>query len=97
MAWDVPRQGFRDRLKEEVRMVERSHLSIINDSLIPGSKAHGIAVMSVKNSVAWILQFIMYIDDTCRDLIGENTFSKEKAWQLVTQLGTRIFKEISKP
>jgi hypothetical protein len=53
--------------------------------------------LALNNSVAWILQLVGYMEDTYKDLIRQNTFTIEKAWQLVTQLARRIFLEVSRP
>jgi hypothetical protein len=61
------------------------------------SKAYNIARLSVTESVAWIQSLCLYIDETYKDLDVKGTFSKEKTWQLVTQLVKRIFEELAEP
>jgi hypothetical protein len=95
--WDEPMTGFRDRLKEELRNFESTHTRVIEDRLDAHSKAFIIAKLAVTESVTWILQLIMYMDDTYKDLIRHYAFTVEKAWQLTTQLVRKIFMEVSLP
>jgi hypothetical protein len=95
--WDEPGCGFRERLKEELINFEFIHTKVIEGGLSPDSKAFGIAKLSVTESESWILQLIMFIDNTYKDLIRQNTFAADKAWQLTTQLGRRIFMEVTVP
>jgi hypothetical protein len=95
--WDEPQSGARDRLKEELLVFEEAHQELIDTTLDQNSKAHNLAQQALKNSVAWIIQLVGYMEDTYKDLIRQNTFTIEKAWQLVTQLARRIFLEVSRP
>jgi hypothetical protein len=95
--WDQSTNGYRARLKEELKNFDIAHTKLIEDTLDVNSKAYSILKLSVTESITWILQLIMYMDDTYNDLIRHNTFSEEKAWQLTTQLAKRIFSEISAP
>jgi hypothetical protein len=95
--WDEPITGFRDRLKEELQIFDTSHSEVIRNSLDPTNLAYSIATASVTNSVTWILLLVGYIDDTYKNLMTQNTFTTDKAWQLATQLARRIFYEVSFP
>jgi hypothetical protein len=83
--WDEPQRGARHRLKEELLVFEEAHQELQDTTLDQDSKAHNLAQQVLKNSVAWIIQFVGYMEDTYKDLIWQNTFTIEKAWQLVTQ------------
>jgi hypothetical protein len=95
--WDEPITGFRDRLKEEIQIFDTSHSEVIRNSLDPTGMAYSIATSSVPHSITWILLLVGYMDDTYKNLMTQNTFTSEKAWQLVTQLARRIFYEVSIP
>jgi hypothetical protein len=96
-VWDEPQSGARDRLKEELLVFEEAHQELIEQTLDPESKAYNMAKQALNNSVSWIIQLVGYMEDTYKDLIRQNTFTVEKAWQLVTQLARRIFLEVSRP
>lgn len=98
--WDKPLKGHRDRLREEVKVFNTTHMRTLDnaytsETLTP--QAYAIAKESVLTSTTWILEFINYIDDTYKEMLRHNTFSSSKAWELVTQLGRRVFMELSIP
>lgn len=100
MEWDKPLKGYRDRLRDEIKVFSTTHMRTIdnahaNDTL--NDTAYAISKESVLTSTTWILEFINYIDDTYKEMLRHNTFSTTKAWELVTQLGRRIFMELSVP
>jgi hypothetical protein len=76
---------------------EEAHQELIDTTLDPESKAYHLAQQALNNSVSWIIQLVGYMEDTYKDLIRQNTFTIDKAWQLVTQLARRILLEVSRP
>jgi hypothetical protein len=95
--WSEPGTGFRARIKEELLNFEQTHTLMIEDGLSPDTKAYNISKLALTESVAWIQQLMSYMEDTYKDLIRQNSFTVEKAWQLTTQLAKRILMEVSTP
>jgi outer membrane murein-binding lipoprotein Lpp len=95
--WNASTHGYRERLRDELKFFDMAHTKLIEQNLSDNQQAYNLAKLSMAESITWIFQLIMYLDDTYNDLVRQNTFNPDKAWQLTTQLGRRIFMEISVP
>lgn len=96
-AWDENQCGLKDVIKDQLGSFEISHQEEIDANTDKDSKVRAVATQALQTSVLWITQFINYIDDTYKGFMRQHTFTTSKAWELVTQLGRRIFLEVSLP
>jgi hypothetical protein len=61
--WQMPGDGYRDKLKEELTMFRTSHQGNIDLALDRDSPAYAVASMALTESVSWVEGFIVFIDD----------------------------------
>jgi hypothetical protein len=96
--WEDLNFGMRDKIKNALNSFEASHQQQINTHW-PDDLARGrvLATKALAASVLWITQFMSFIDDIYNSFYRHSSFSAEKAWELTTQLGRRIFVELATP
>lgn len=96
-AWENSSEGTKELIAEHLATFQTSHQNDIEEYTLPDSKGRDIASKSLVLAVLWIQSFVTYIDDTYKGFMRQHTFTAEKAWELTTQLGRRIFIEVSVP
>ena len=94
--WDQSGDGYKDKLKSELLEFQVSHTEYINDELLPGSKIHTLATLSLAASVTFTNALVNFISDTYREYTMSK-FSSKKAWSITTRLASRIMNHVSVP
>lgn len=93
--WDRRPFGTKTLLEDNLRSFERSHQEQIDSATTLDTKGRIVATQSLQLSSAWVTHFISFIDETYQSFMKQHTFTEEKAWELTTQLGRRVFLEIA--
>jgi hypothetical protein len=66
--WETPHTGFRDHLKAELNSFELSHKLLVENNKRLSSPLQAVASLSRTHSLSWISEFIIFIDDTYKEL-----------------------------
>lgn len=96
-AWENSSEGTKELIAEHLATFKTLHQNDIDEYTLPETKGRDLASKSLVLAVCWIRSFVTYIDDTYKSFMRQHTFTPEKAWELTTQLGCRIFIEVSVP
>ena len=94
--WNEPSSGYKVRLKKELEIFRRAHLSSIRERLPPSTQLYHLAMSSMSESIAWILGLINYIDCTYDEYVA-GKFGTAKAWHVSTKLAMGLLNEVAKP
>lgn len=94
--WDGA-NGMRERIKDNLVIFEFAHLAQIEANTDENSLGRLLTTKSLDAAVLWLNNFVVYIDATFKNFTALSAFTDDKAWELTTQLGRRIFIEVAVP
>ena len=94
--WNDPLEGFKKRWKRELSVFRTAHAETLQTHLSPTSEVYFVALASLTESVAWVLGFINYIDETYSQY-ANGKFGVKKSWHITTKLATALINDIGTP
>jgi len=94
--WDLPNDGFRDRLNLELQLFKSGHQEILESELIPLSPYYNLCILALTESVSWIDRLIKFLDDTFNEY-SRSRYGPKKAWHITTRLGKALIEKVAQP
>ena len=94
--WDMPHQGFRDRLSREIEYVRNGHEKNIRDNLKSSSPLYLLSIEALQTSYTWAVALIKFGDDIYK-IYTRAKFGTAVAWHVSTRLMRVLILEISEP
>lgn len=94
--WDLPYDGFRQRLLDEMEDFRVSHAEAIERNLEPLSPVYSIAVLSLQTLCSFLIALVAFIDETYKEYVRAK-YGSGVAWHVTTLLATRVIKMITGP
>ena len=94
--WDLPNDGYRDRLKLELYMFKVGHQETLENELERLSPYHNLCVLALTEAIAWSDGLLKFIDDTYNEY-SRSKYGSKKAWHLTTLLAKALIEKVAKP
>jgi len=94
--WDLPNDGYRDRLKLELYMFKVGHQETLENELERLSPYHNLCVLALTEAIAWADGLLKFIDDTYNEY-SRSKYGSKKAWHLTTLLAKALIEKVAKP
>jgi len=94
--WDLPNDGFRDRLNVELHLFKNGHLETLDNELTHLSPFHNLCVLALTESVAWVDSLIKFVDDTYNEY-SRSRYGHRKAWHITTRLAKSLIEKVATP
>jgi len=94
--WDLPNDGYRDRLNMELQLFKSGHQEILESELTPLSPYYNLCVLALTESVAWIDRLVKFLDDTFNEY-SRSRYGPKKAWHITTRLGKALIERVAQP
>lgn len=94
--WCAPDDGFRDSFLKLLKEFQQDHQQLLAAELDQTSTFYHVAHTSLTVSVAWLEEFVRYMDDTYTDYV-DSKFNSKKAWNITTRLSKTLLDAISEP
>jgi len=94
--WDLPNDGYRDRMKVELYMFKVGHQETLDNELDHLSPYHNLCVLALTEAVSWANGLIKFIDDTYNEY-SRSKYGSKKAWHLTTLLAKALVEKVAKP
>jgi len=94
--WDLPNDGFRDRLNLELQLFKSGHQETLESELVPLSPYYNLCVLALTESVSWIDRLIKFLDDTFNEY-SRSRYGPKKAWHITTRLGKALIEKVAQP
>jgi len=94
--WDLPHDGYRDRLNEELHLFKRGHQFLIDSELSAMTPFHTLRHLALTESVAWIEGLMKFLDDTYNEY-SRSRFGSKKAWHITTRLAKALTDKVASP
>jgi len=94
--WDLPNDGYRDRLNVELHLFKVGHKETLDHELEHLSPFHNLCVLALTESVAWVDSLIKFIDDTFNEY-SRSRYGSKKAWHITTRLAKSLIDKVATP
>jgi len=94
--WDLPNDGHRDRLKQELHLFKTGHQFLLDTELTPLSPYHTLCQLALTESVAWVEGVCKFIDETYNEY-ARSRYGNKRAWHITTRLGKALLDKIAGP
>lgn len=94
--WDLPHDGYRDRLKVELHMLKVGHQETLDNELTHLSPYHNLCVLALTESVAWVDALIRFLDETYNEY-SRSRYGPKKAWHITTRLARSLIEKVARP
>jgi len=94
--WDLPNDGFRDRLNVELHLFKNGHLETLDNELTHLSPFHNLCVLALTESVAWVDSLIKFVHDTYNEY-SRSRYGHRKAWHITTRLAKSLIEKVATP
>jgi len=94
--WDLPNDGFRDRLNVELHLFKVGHQETLENELTHLSPFHNLCVLALTESVAWVDSLVKFIDDTYNEY-SRSRYGTKKAWNITTRLAKSLIEKVATP
>ena len=94
--WDLPNDGYRDRLNVELHLFKVGHKETLDHELEHLSPFHNLCVLALTESVAWVDSLIKFIDDTFNEY-SRSRYGNKKAWHITTRLAKSLIDKVATP
>ncbi len=85
--------GVGDTIKDMIPQVEKAISNYISEQYQFGSPLHTFATHCLKNTTAWLIDFIKWIGDN-QESFSSSQFDIKTSWALNTKLARRIFSDL---
>jgi len=94
--WDLPHDGYRDRLNLELHLFKTGHLETLEAELAPLSPYYNLCVLALTESVSWVDSMMKFVDDTFNEY-SRSRYGPKKAWHITTRLAKALIEKIAQP
>jgi len=94
--WDLPHDGYRDRLNEELHLFKQGHQFLLDTELTPMSPFHTLCNLALTESVAWVEGLMKFLDDTYNEY-SRSRFGQKKSWHITTRLAKALIDKVASP
>jgi len=94
--WDLPNDGFRDRLHFELQLFKSGHQETLDAELTPLSPFYNLCVLALTESVSWVDNLVKFIDDTYNEY-SRSRYGPKKAWHVTTRLAKALIERVAQP
>jgi len=94
--WDMPNDGFRDRLNVELHLFKVGHQETLDTELTHLSPFHNLCVLALTESVAWVDSLVKFVDDTYNEY-SRSRYGTKKAWSITTRLAKSLIEKVASP
>ena len=94
--WDLPNDGYRDRLNVELHLFKVGHQETLDHELEHLSPFHNLCVLALTESVAWVDGLIKFVDDTFNEY-SRSRYGHKKAWHITTRLAKSLIDKVAMP
>jgi len=94
--WDMPNDGFRDRLNIELHLFKVGHQETLDNELTHLSPFHNLCILALTESVAWVDSLVKFIDDTYNEY-SRSRYGTKKAWSITTRLAKSLIEKVASP
>jgi len=94
--WDLPNDGYRDRLNVELHLFKVGHQETLDHELEHLSPFHNLCVLALTESVAWVDGLIKFVDDTFNEY-SRSRYGNKKAWHITTRLAKSLIDKVAMP
>jgi len=94
--WDMPNDGFRDRLNVELHLFKVGHQETLDAELTHLSPFHNLCILALTESVAWVDSLVKFIDDTYNEY-SRSRYGTKKAWNITTRLAKSLIEKVASP
>jgi len=94
--WDMPNDGFRDRMNIELHLFKVGHQETLDSELTHLSPFHNLCVLALTESVAWVDSLVKFIDDTYNEY-SRSRYGTKKAWSITTRLAKSLIEKVASP
>jgi len=94
--WDLPHDGHRDRLNQELHLFKQGHQFLIDTELTPMTPFHTLCNLALTETVAWIEGLMKFLDDTFNEY-SCSRFGQKKAWHITTRLAKALVDKVAAP
>jgi len=94
--WDLPNDGFRDRLNVELHLFKNGHLETLDNELTHLLPFHNLCVLALTESVAWVDSLIKFVHDTYNEY-SRSRYGHRKAWHITTRLAKSLIEKVATP
>ena len=75
--WDLPNDGYRDRLNMELHLFKTGHQEALEAELEPLSPFYNLCILALTESVSWVDSLIKFLDDTYNEYSRSRYCSKK--------------------
>jgi len=94
--WDLPNDGFRDRLNMELQLFKSGHQETLDSELTPLSPYYNLCILALTESVSWVDRLVKFLDDTFNEY-SRSRYGPKKAWHITTRLGKALIEKVAQP
>jgi len=94
--WDLPNDGYRDRLNVELHLFKVGHQETLDHELEHLSPFHNLCVLALTEIVAWVDGLVKFIDDTFNEY-SRSRYGSKKAWHITTRLAKSLIDKVAMP
>ena len=94
--WDLPNDGFRDRLDKFVTDFEEGFGKDLDAAIAPNSLFHTVATKALSTSVHWVRGLSKFMDDTYNEYHRAH-YSGKTAWYITTRLARALIEYVGIP
>jgi len=94
--WDMPNDGFRDRLNIELHLFKVGHQETLDNELTHLSPFHNLCILALTESVAWVDSLVKFVDDTYNEY-SRSRYGTKKAWSITTRLAKSLIEKVASP
>ena len=94
--WDLPNDGYRDRLNIELHLFKTGHQETLEAELVPLSPFYNLCILALTESVSWMEGLMKFLDDTYNEY-SRSRYSPKKAWHITTRLARALIEKVSAP
>jgi len=94
--WDLPHDGYRDRLNQELHLFKKGHQFLIDTDLPAMSPFHTLCNLALTESVAWVESLMKFLDDTYNEY-SRSRFGSKRAWHITTRLAKSLIDKVAVP
>jgi len=94
--WDLPNDGYRDRLNMELQLFKSGHQETLDSELTPLSPYYNLCVLALTESVSWVDRLVKFLDDTFNEY-SRSRYGPKKAWHITTRLGKALIERVAQP
>ena len=94
--WDLPNDGHRDRLKQELHLFKTGHQFLLDTELTSLTPFHTLCQLALTESVSWVEGICKFLDETYNEY-SRSRYGSKRAWHITTRLGKALIEKVAAP